>query len=160
ELRAGPVHLRHPGRMCRDHPPVPRRGRRRRLPDDLPLPDRPAARGRAGGDGAVRRRGTARARHRTGRMTLRIGVIGAAYAAATHLPAYRELAAEGIAEVVAVATARRQTAEETARRFAIPAVHVGYEALCTDPDVDLVDVVTRPSRHRVMASAAFASGKH
>jgi predicted dehydrogenase len=93
-------------------------------------------------------------------MTLRIGVIGAAYASATHLPAYAELAAEGIAEVVAVATARRQTAEETARRFAIPAVHVGFEALCTNPDIDLVDVVTRPSRHRVMASSALAAGKH
>ena len=39
-------------------------------------------------------------------------------------------------------------------------VHVGFEALCADPDVDLVDVVTRPSRHRAMASAALAAGKH
>jgi predicted dehydrogenase len=93
-------------------------------------------------------------------MSLRIGVIGASYAAATHLPAYAALAADGVAEVVAVATSRRETADEAARRFGVPTAHVGFEALCADPDVDLVDVVTRPSRHRAMAEAALAAGKH
>jgi predicted dehydrogenase len=93
-------------------------------------------------------------------MTLRIGVIGASYAAATHLPAYAGLAAEGVAEVVAVATSRPETAAEAARQFSVPTAHVGFEALCADPDVDLVDVVTRPSRHRAMAEAAFTAGKH
>jgi predicted dehydrogenase len=93
-------------------------------------------------------------------MTLRIGVIGASYATATHLPAYAGLAAEGVAEVVAVATSRPETAAEAARQFSVPNAHVGFEALCADPDVDLVDVVTRPSRHRAMAEAAFTAGKH
>jgi predicted dehydrogenase len=93
-------------------------------------------------------------------MSLRIGVIGASYAAATHLPAYAALAADGVAEVVAVATSRRETADAAARRFGVPTAHVGFEALCADPDVDLVDVVTRPSRHRPMAEAALAAGKH
>jgi predicted dehydrogenase len=93
-------------------------------------------------------------------MSLRIGVIGAAYAAATHLPAYEALAADGVAEVVAVATSRRDTADAAARRFGVPAAHVGFEALCADPDVDLVDVVTRPSRHLLMAAAALDAGKN
>ena len=93
-------------------------------------------------------------------MSLRIGVVGASYAAATHLPAYAGLAADGVAEVVAVATSRRETADAAARRFGVPTAHVGFEALCADPDVDLVDVVTRPSRHRAMAEAALAAGKH
>jgi predicted dehydrogenase len=92
-------------------------------------------------------------------VTLRIGVVGAAYAASAHLPAYAALAADGVAEVVAVATARTDTAERVARTFGIPGVHVGFESLCADPDVDLVDVATRPSRHRAMAVAALTAGK-
>ena len=93
-------------------------------------------------------------------MSLRIGVVGAAYAASAHLPAYAALAADGVAEVVAVATARAATGEQVARSFGIRHVHVGFESLCADPDVDLVDVATRPSRHRAMAVAALAAGKH
>ena len=93
-------------------------------------------------------------------MSLRIGVVGAAYATSAHLPAYAALATGGVAEVVAVATARQHTGEQVARSFGIPRVHVGFESLCADPGVDLVDVATRPSRHRAMAAAALAAGKH
>lgn len=93
-------------------------------------------------------------------MTLRIGVVGAAYASGAHLPVYAALAAEGVVELVAVATAHEETAEEAALRWGAAHAHVGVEALCADPDVDLVDVATRPSRHRGMAEAALAAGKH
>ncbi|MCE3549881.1 Gfo/Idh/MocA family oxidoreductase [Pseudonocardia sp. RS11V-5] len=92
-------------------------------------------------------------------MTLRIGVVGASYAQGTHLPVYAELAAEGVVELVAVATAHRETADAVAEKFGIRA-HVGFEALCADPEVDLVDVATRPSLHREMVLAALAAGKH
>ncbi|SHK53121.1 Predicted dehydrogenase [Pseudonocardia thermophila] len=88
-------------------------------------------------------------------MTLRIGVIGANYAVGTHLPVY---AALPDVELVAVATAHEDTARAVAERFGARP-HVGFEALCADPDVDLVDVATRPSRHREMAEAALAAGK-
>jgi predicted dehydrogenase len=88
---------------------------------------------------------------------LRVGVVGASYAAGTHLPTYAALPE---VEVVAVATAHADTARAVAERFGIERAHVGYEALCADPDVDLVDVATRPSRHRDMAEAALAAGKH
>jgi predicted dehydrogenase len=84
-------------------------------------------------------------------------VVGASYAAGTHLPTYAALPE---VEVVAVATAHADTAHAVAERFGIGRAHVGYEALCADPDVDLVDVATRPSRHRSMAEAALAAGKH
>ncbi|MCW0214418.1 MAG: Gfo/Idh/MocA family oxidoreductase [Pseudonocardia sp.] len=90
---------------------------------------------------------------------LRVGVVGVNYAAGTHLPVYRALAEEGVVELVAVATAHRDTADAIAEKFGVPHAHVGYEALCADPDVDLVDVATRPSLHRPMAEAAFAGGK-
>jgi predicted dehydrogenase len=64
-----------------------------------------------------------------------------------------------VIELVAVATAHRETADAVAAKFDVPRAHVGFEALCADPDVDLVDIATRPSRHRAMAEAAFAAGK-
>jgi predicted dehydrogenase len=85
-------------------------------------------------------------------------VVGASYAQGTHLPVYRELAAEGIVELVAVATAHPETAQAVADRFGVRA-HVGYAALCADPEVDLVDVATRPSLHREMVLAALEAGK-
>jgi predicted dehydrogenase len=88
---------------------------------------------------------------------LRVGVVGASYAAGTHLPAYAALPE---IEAVAVATAHASTARAVAERFGIERAYVGYEDLCADPDVDLVDVATRPSRHRDMAEAALAAGKH
>ena len=90
---------------------------------------------------------------------VRVGVVGASYASGTHLPVYAELAAAGVIELVAVATAHRETADAVAAKFDVPHAHVGFEALCADPDVDLVDIATRPSRHRAMAEAAFAAGK-
>lgn len=88
---------------------------------------------------------------------LRVGVIGASYAAATHIPTY---AALPDTEVVAIATAHRDTAERAAERFGIPSAHDDYEELCHLPDVDLVDIVTRPRLHRRMALVALAAGKH
>lgn len=88
---------------------------------------------------------------------LRVGVIGASYAAAAHLPAYAEIPE---IEVTAIATAHRDTAEAAARRFGIPAAYDDYRELCRAADVDLVDVVTRPSLHPEMAIAALAAGKH
>lgn len=88
---------------------------------------------------------------------LRIGVVGASYSAATHLPTYAALPE---VEVVAVATAHADTARAVAERFGIERTYVGFEGLCADPEVDLVDVATRPSRHRDMVEAALAGGKH
>ena len=88
---------------------------------------------------------------------LRVGVVGASYAAGTHLPTYALLPE---VEVVAVATAHAHTAAAAAERFGVRRAHVGYSALCEDPDVDLVDIATRPSRHRPMVEAALAAGKH
>ncbi|GAA1866488.1 Gfo/Idh/MocA family oxidoreductase [Pseudonocardia ailaonensis] len=89
---------------------------------------------------------------------MRIGVVGASYAQGTHLPVYAALAAEGVVELVAVATAHRETAEAVAEKYGARP-HVGFEALCADPDVDLVDVATRPSGHREMVLAALDAGK-
>jgi predicted dehydrogenase len=86
-----------------------------------------------------------------------VGVVGAHYGAATHLPVCQSLPEF---DVVAVATAHEDTARSAAERWEVAKAHVGFEALCADPDVDLVCVATRPSLHRPMVEAALASGKH
>lgn len=91
---------------------------------------------------------------------LRIGVVGLHYAATTHLPVYAALAQEGLVDLVAVATAHRGTAEAAASTHGVGRAHVGFEALCADPEVDLVDVATRPSLHAPMVEAALGAGKH
>lgn len=91
------------------------------------------------------------------RTRLRVGVIGASYAAGAHLPVYARLPE---IEVTAIATAHRDTAEAAAERFGIPAAYDDYRELCRSADVDLVDVVTRPSLHPPMAIAALQAGKH
>lgn len=88
---------------------------------------------------------------------LRVGVIGASYAAGAHLPVYARLPE---IEVTAIATAHRETAEAAARRFAIPAAYDDYRELCRSADVDLVDVVTRPSLHEPMVTEALRAGRH
>ncbi|MFC5141709.1 Gfo/Idh/MocA family protein [Actinomycetospora rhizophila] len=95
-----------------------------------------------------------------GTRPVRVGVVGLHYAAGTHLPVYAALAREGLVELAAVATAHRETADEAARSHGVPRAHVGFEALCADPGVDLVDVATRPSRHAAMVGAALEAGKH
>jgi predicted dehydrogenase len=84
-------------------------------------------------------------------------VVGASYAGVSHLPTYAHLPE---VEVVAVATAHEETAQVVADRWGIPRIYVGAEALCADPEVDIVDVVTRPGRHRVMVEEALMAGKH
>lgn len=88
---------------------------------------------------------------------LRVGVIGASYAATAHLPVYAVLPE---VEVTAIATAHRDTARSAAERFGIPAAYDDYAELCRSPDVDLVDVATRPRLHPPMALAALRAGKH
>jgi predicted dehydrogenase len=72
------------------------------------------------------------------------------------LPAWR--ACEG-ARVVAVASARRENAEEAAREFDIPVVASDWRELAARADVDLVSIVTPPVTHLEMTLAALGAGK-
>lgn len=63
------------------------------------------------------------------------------------------------AEIVAVASRARPTADAFADRFGIERRHVGYEALAADPDVDAVYVAVPHTGHCEAALAAIAGGK-
>lgn len=92
---------------------------------------------------------------------LRVGVIGAdptgrGFGPRAHIPAV--LAAPGL-ELFAVGTAHEETARQAAERFGAQRHHASAEALCADPDVDLVTVSVRVRGHLRAVEAAIANGK-
>src|SRR5947209_15947971 len=87
---------------------------------------------------------------------IRIGIIGAGFARTTQIPGFK---AVKDARVVAIASARREHAEEVAREFDIPHVESDWRELVARDDVDLVSIVTPVVTHCEMALAALDRGK-
>ncbi|MGI8914177.1 MAG: Gfo/Idh/MocA family protein [Chloroflexota bacterium] len=90
---------------------------------------------------------------------VRIGLLGAGFAAATHCQAYADCIRPP-AQVVAVAARRRSSAEALAARFQIPAVVDDAEALLARDDLDAIDICTPNRSHAPLALAALRSGRH
>lgn len=90
-------------------------------------------------------------------MTLRVGIISAAWGGFAHLPAWRSI--PGV-EVAAICTSRRETAEAAASRLKIARPFWNAEEMCADPDIDIVDVGTRPVLRRPWVITALRNGKH
>ncbi|MDH5687469.1 MAG: Gfo/Idh/MocA family oxidoreductase [Candidatus Bathyarchaeota archaeon] len=92
---------------------------------------------------------------------LNIGVLGYGFVQATfHLPCYKEIAD---ANVVAVGGRRKDACEKAAERFGIKKIYSGEDFianLCSDPDVDVVDVGLPNFLHRVASEIAAENGKH
>ncbi len=63
-------------------------------------------------------------------------------------------------QIVAVGSRTVQRARGFAAEFGITHVHGGYEALVSNPDVEVVYVATPHSHHREHALLAIAAGKH
>src|SRR5437660_2679130 len=87
---------------------------------------------------------------------IRIGIIGAGFARSTQIPGFK--ACEG-ARIVAIASARREHAEEVAREFDIEHVEDDWRALVARDDVNLVSVVTPVVTHCEMTLAALERRK-
>jgi predicted dehydrogenase len=90
-------------------------------------------------------------------MGLRVGIISANWGAVAHLPAWR--AVEGV-EVTAICTSRRETAVAAAERFQVARPFWEYDALCADPELDIVDCGTRPNLRLGMVMSALRYGRH
>jgi predicted dehydrogenase len=88
---------------------------------------------------------------------LRVGIISANWSLKVHGAAWRRI--EGV-EVAAICTAHRETAEAAARDYDIPKAYWNHEEMSADPDLDIIDVGTRPSFRPPMVEAAFRNGKH
>ncbi len=85
-----------------------------------------------------------------------VGIIGTGFARTTQLPGWA--ACEG-ARLVAVASGRRENAEEAAREFGIPTVAADWREVVAHPEVELVSIVTPPVTHAEMAVGALEAGK-
>src|SRR5258708_17339797 len=87
---------------------------------------------------------------------IRIGIIGAGFARSTQIPGFK--ACPG-ARIVAIASARREHAEEVARDFGIDYVEDDWRALVSRDDIELVSIVTPVVTHCEMTLAALDRGK-
>jgi len=90
---------------------------------------------------------------------LRIGLVGARFAAELHAVNYRPLLGAKV-ELAAVCARTRADAETFAKRHAIARVFTDYRALAASPDVDVVDICSTTDTHHEIAIAAARSGKH
>ena len=92
---------------------------------------------------------------------IRVGIIGAApdrgWAASAHIPALKALPQYAL---VAVCTRRQESAEATARKFAIPHAFDDARTLTERDDIDLVIVTARVPEHRALVQAALGARKH
>lgn len=88
---------------------------------------------------------------------LRVGIVSAGWGAFAHLPAWR--AVRGV-EVTAICTSRRETAEAAQAKLGLPRAFWNAAAMCADPEIDIVDLGTRPSVRLPMVLDALAHGKH
>jgi predicted dehydrogenase len=71
----------------------------------------------------------------------------------------RDLVGEGFT-VAAVGSRQLDSARAFAAEFGIPTAHGSYEALVSDPSVDIVYVATPHSHHAANALLAISAGKH
>jgi predicted dehydrogenase len=87
---------------------------------------------------------------------IRIGIVGAGFARTTQIPGFK--ACQG-AQIVAIASARRENAEKVAREFDIQQVESDWRVLVARGDIDLVSIVTPVVTHCEMTLAALAHAK-
>lgn len=90
-------------------------------------------------------------------MTIRTALIGASFARAAYLPA---LATVGDVEVVALASARLESARSTAQAFGVPHAYDDWRAMLDAHPVDLVGIATPVVYHAPMTLAALEAGAH
>jgi len=87
---------------------------------------------------------------------LRWGILGPGGIARTFALAVRHTRQQ----IVAVGSRNRDRAERFATQHGVPTVHVGYQQLVEDPQVDVVYVASPHSEHRDHALLAINAGKH
>src|SRR3989442_1634070 len=90
---------------------------------------------------------------------LRIGIVGARFAAELHAVNYRPLVGSKV-ELAAVCARTRSQAEAFAKHHAVARVFTDYRELCASPHVDVVDICSTTDTHHEVAIAAARAGKH
>ena len=90
-----------------------------------------------------------------------VGVLGYGFVQETfHLPSYMEISE---ANVLAIAGRKKGKAEDVARKFGIQKVYSGddfIEKICSDPEIDVIDVGLPNFLHQKASVIATENGKH
>lgn len=92
-------------------------------------------------------------------MTVRIGIIGAGFAAHFHLASYAKVWGEDF-EIAAIAARNPAKAKQLADQFGVARYHDSIEALLCDPDIDAVDICVPNHLHVPLLMQAAGRGKH
>ena len=87
---------------------------------------------------------------------IRWGILGTGWIANEFAQGLKQLPD---AQIVAVGSRTRGSAQRFAERHAVPHRHASYEALASDPDVDVIYVATPNPLHREHAVLCLGSGK-
>ena len=92
---------------------------------------------------------------------IRVGVIGAnahyGWGMRAHLPALLALPEY---QLTGVCTARRETAEESAKHYGASLAFNDYQEMAQHPDIDLISVAVKVPMHYDLVMAALRPGKH
>ena len=86
-----------------------------------------------------------------------IGIIGTGFARTVQIPAFQSIAG---AEIVSIASGKRENAEKTARDFNIAHFTGDWRETVERDDVDLICITTPPVFHREMTLFALENDKH
>ena len=90
---------------------------------------------------------------------VRIGLVGAGFAADFHARSYAQVR-DPDAAIVAVAARHADRAAELARRHNIPSYTDDYRDLLANPEIDAIDVCVPNALHAEVVIAAARAGKH
>jgi predicted dehydrogenase len=88
---------------------------------------------------------------------MNVGIIGASFAKAAFLPALRHTPG---ANVVALASARLESAQNTADAFGVPHAYDDWTRMLSEHPLDLVCIATPTVTHAPMTLAALEAGAH
>lgn len=86
----------------------------------------------------------------------KVGVIGVGFIGPAHMEGLRRLGFE----VVAVAEATQELAEEAAARLLVPKAYGDWKDLIADPEIDVIHIASPNFLHYTHARAALEAGKH
>lgn len=90
---------------------------------------------------------------------VRWGIIGLGGIAHEFASQFVEFKPEN-AELVAVASRSLQKADDFASDYSIPKAYGSYEAICHDPDIDVIYLATPNSHHAANMKMIIQAGKH
>lgn len=85
-----------------------------------------------------------------------VGVIGVGFIGPAHMEGIRR---QGF-EVIAVAEATQELADEAAERLLVPKAYGNWQDLIADPEIDVVHIASPNFLHFTHAKAALEAGKH